>query len=192
MTSALTTWVIEHGGVVIHCQDGGGYQNTLMTNILGPGITRQIDRTDSNVRLTGVFGDSIVNQTGYFDIAGRNLGWDGDGNSNYTFTPALAAEVDVLAVSAGLSNGGGNPSPSGRAVALKSKKYGYLLLGDGGPFCGGIPGYSNGSGGYRPLTVSEANLPVPRNTGNYTNTHNSHFFVNAMIWAIQRRLAVAP
>jgi hypothetical protein len=182
MVTALTNWV-TNGGILIHCQDGGGVQNTIMTNLLGltSANRSEIPGSAHSVRLTGVLGDSIVNNTGYLDLQGRNVGYDGGGNSYYTIPPALQSSIEVLATTSG-----------GAPTILKSKAYGYILIGDGGPFCGGIASYSNLAAGYRPMTVSGTNLPTPRNTGGYNNVHNSHFFVNIMIWAIQRRLATNP
>jgi hypothetical protein len=178
---------VNSGGVLIHAHHnhGGGVNagTTLITGILGAGITPSTSLGIRHATFSGSFGDSLVYNTGYFDLTGdKKIGYDGAENATYTFTPQQQAEIDVLAV-------GGS---SNAASIFKSKKLGYLVIGDGAPWNGGVYAFAYNSVDFRPLYVSPDDLPLPKKYGQYDNAYNAHFFVNAMIWAIQRRLATNP
>jgi hypothetical protein len=182
-TTRLVNWV-KDGGVLIHCQELGGNQDSIMTKLVGLTSSNRISFSGSGqtVKLTGVPGDSIIYNTGYMDLPGKSFGFDGGGNSYYTIPAGLQSSIDVLAT-----------STSGAAAILKSKKYGYILIGDGGPFSGGTssgPIYNTNHP--TRVTNSAPYMPIVFSGSGFTNVHNAHFFVNTMIWAIQRRLAIAP
>jgi len=178
MVGALTTFV-NNGGALIQCHERGSEHVRLINNILNSHVTNS-NTDDRNVKLSGVKGDSIVYNGGYLsDLNGRFIGYDGGGNSVYN--NVNDETTDILA-----------RTNSGGATILKSKTKTYMVIGDGAPFAGGLSSFCNGSSNYRPLMVTSEAYPTPRITGDYKGVYNAHFFVNAMIWAINRRLAVAP
>jgi len=184
--AAINTF-INNGGAVIHCFQPGDQHRELMRSVLGSNsITREDLNTIPNqsqysVVLTGVAQDSIVNNGGYIsDLSGKNFGYDGGDNSYFNNVPP--ANVDILATDIT----GTRPS------ILKSKTKTYLLLGDGAPFSGGFKNWAEGIVDFRPLMVTADYFPAIKNYGFHKNVYNAHLFINAMIWAINRRLAVAP
>jgi len=193
--AAAVTTFINNGGAVIHgCHTNSANHLEIINSILGPGITRS-DLTGApnqyRVLLTGIAQDSIVNNGGYIselenggyisDLRGKNFGYDGGDNSYFNNVPL--ANADILATTLT----GSYPT------ILKSKTKTYLVFGDGAPFMGGLKAFTDGSDTFRPLMITADHFPAVKNYGaNHQNVYNAHLFVNAMIWAINRRLAVAP
>jgi len=182
MVDSLINFVNKGGALIHSFQENNNPQPLrLLNTILG---TTNVTRTvfdNRIINITGVDGDSIVKNGGYLsNLAGKTFGCDGGGNSS--FNPLPPGIVDVLAT-----------TKSGEPVILKSKTKTYLVIGDGSPFNGGTSIYTNGSLDFRPMQVTTDGYPSIRTTGVYAEgTYNAHLFVNAMIWAIKRRLAVEP
>jgi hypothetical protein len=181
VADALVNYV-NGGGALIYCSNNGATSEYLIQQLLGTGITFATT-DDRSVKLTGVAGDMIVNNGGYTSsLTGQNFGYDGGGNTSFVNVPA--ANADILAVTSVT-----NP---GQATILKSKTKTFLAIGDAGPFSGGNPTFADTTIDYHPLRLSADNFPVTRTTASYPEVYNAQFFVNAMIWAINQRLAVAP
>ncbi|MCL1933386.1 MAG: hypothetical protein FWF53_06225 [Candidatus Azobacteroides sp.] len=181
-TTEYLTEFINKGGAVIHCYENNdeGSQINLVRRILGSGIIRT-NVNNNLVRLTGIAGDSIVHNGGYLsDLSNKDFGCDGGGNSY--FTGVNPATTDILATTITRSH----------PAILKSKTQTYLLLGDGAPFMGGLKAFVDGDDDFRPLMVTADGFPALKNFGYHKYVYNAHFFVNTMIWAINRRLAIAP
>jgi len=179
---------VDRGGILIHCFEGDSNAHSKLVNAifqhekvvridkdLGVGFLDLVTDSDTNPI------DSIVRNGGYTDLSNKLLALDGGGNSSFYIPNTLRTDIDILAKN------------NGEAVIFKSKSKGYLVIGDGGIFNGGLKGYVSGDNDFRPLQVTEGyrNLPMVRDRSDVYiyDSHNASFFVNAMIWAVNRKLA---
>jgi hypothetical protein len=162
---------VDRGGVLINCLEHGKYTDTpirdLHKRLFGDAFTTTKTTSDM-FTLRG--GNPYVN--GFWNLDGKQIGRDGDGNGTFNLSTVAAAQADILAV-----------DDYGLPVAIKHKTLPYFVIADGGTFSGGKKGFNNDSD-FSPFLVSNNGMPQTRTTKVYTGTYNAHFFTNIMLWAI--------
>jgi hypothetical protein len=166
---------VRKEGVLIACLDDSDFSkatNELNQTLFGGSISTTSTKTNM-FALQG--GNPYVN--GYWNLSGKKIGRDGDGNVSLNLSTTAAVNTEILAVD--------NDS---YPVVIKHKTLPYFLFGDGGTFCGGKKGFNNDND-YSPLLVSGNGMPLTRTSKDYKDTYNAHFFTNIIMWAINHRLS---
>jgi hypothetical protein len=168
----LSTY-IDNNRVVIHCLEGN-YSMALPDLVFGKGaIKRNAKQTATETKILLQPGNPLTNGV-YMDISDRGLGYDGGSNLGFDVTDASNVEIVGIRESDRLP------------AIIRHKTKPYVMLGDGGLFCGNTAPARNQS----PLLVSPDGLPAINTFENYAfGAYNAHFFVNTMIWAITYRLS---
>jgi hypothetical protein len=169
---------VNNKGVLIQCMEDQNPMD-IPDSIFGKNRIRKDGRkTGSECAATLIPGNRIVNGD-YADLSGKKIGYDG--GYNLAFSIADSTDIEVVATR----------DCDNIATALKHKTKPYILLGDGGIFCGENTPASSSE--YSPLLVNKRKLPEIKSNhhpnGN-TAVYNAHLFANIMLWAIQYRLSL--
>ncbi|MDR0681455.1 MAG: hypothetical protein LBG15_06370 [Dysgonamonadaceae bacterium] len=174
----LADFVNNSNGVLIQCLEGGDSYE-LANNIFAP-ITIDKNSRETNSGTTAASlqaGNQIVNGE-YMDLSNKKIGYDGGGNLSFKISDPV--NVEIIATR----------DVDDQPTVIKHKTKPYILLGDGGIFCGSNEFYNASNS---PVLVDSKGLPAVisnYNPNKNTSVYNTHLFANMMIWAIKYRLSL--
>jgi hypothetical protein len=173
---ALVDFVNNSNGVLIQCLEGTNsldLAKSIFAYTIESNSTTSIGATAASLQT----GNQIVNGE-YMDLSNKKIGYDG--GANLSFNISGHSNVEIIATR----------DSDNQPTVIKHKTKPYILLGDGGIFCGSNT-FNNSSNS--PLLVDSKGLPAVisnYNPGNNTSVYNAHLFANMMIWAIKYRLSL--